>query len=212
MMKKAFVIAAAVLLIVSLSSCSGGSSGPVSSGGEESPSGSQPASIGDPSQPEASAQPEIPAQNGDVSINLPGDFFESDPDFDPSAYAQKQGFIGAAVNEDGSVTVTMTKERQQELLTDLREEIENAFEELAGGSATPYVTNITCDENFTQIVMEVEREAYEAAADMTPVTLGFSAMLYQKFSGQEPHCNITVKDAATGEAITNAVYPGALGR
>ncbi|MFR9047834.1 MAG: hypothetical protein ACLVJZ_04310 [[Clostridium] leptum] len=100
-MKKAFVIAAAVLLIVSLSSCSGGSSGPVSSGGEESPSGSQPASIGDPSQPEASAQPEIPAQNGDVSINLPGDFFESDPDFDPSAYAQKQGFIGAAVNEDG---------------------------------------------------------------------------------------------------------------
>ena len=95
------------------------------------------ASIGDPSQSEASAQPEIPAQNGDVSINLPGDFFESDPDFDPSAYAQKQGFIGAAVNEDGSVTVTMTKERQQELLTDLREEIENAFEELAGGSATP---------------------------------------------------------------------------
>ena len=166
MMKKAFVIAAAVLLIVSLSSCSGGSSGPVSSGGEESPSSSQPASIGDPSQPEASAQPEIPAQNGDVSINLPGDFFESDPDFDPSAYAQKQGFIGAAVNEDGSVTVTMTKERQQELLTDLREEIENAFEELAGGSATPYVTNITCDENFTQIVMEVEREAYEAAADI----------------------------------------------
>ena len=165
-----------------------------------------------PSQPEASAQPEIPAQNGDVSINLPGDFFESDPDFDPSAYAQKQGFIGAAVNEDGSVTVTMTKERQQELLTDLREEIENAFEELAGGSATPYVTNITCDENFTQIVMEVEREAYEAAADMTPVTLGFSAMLYQKFSGQEPHCNITVKDAATGEAITNAVYPDAIGR
>ena len=141
-----------------------------------------------------------------------GDFFESDPDFDPSAYAQKQGFIGAAVNEDGSVTVTMTKERQQELLTDLREEIENAFEELAGGSATPYVTNITCDENFTQIVMEVEREAYEAAADMTPVTLGFSAMLYQKFSGQEPHCNITVKDAATGEAITNAVYPDAIGR
>lgn len=100
-MKKAFVIAAAVLLIVSLSSCSG----PVSSGGEESPSSSQPASVGDPSQPEASAQPEIPAQNGDVSINLPGDFFESDPDFDPSAYAQKQGFIGAAVNEDGSVTV-----------------------------------------------------------------------------------------------------------
>jgi len=106
----------------------------------------------------------------------------------------------------------MTKERQQELLTDLREEIEIAFEELAGGSATPYVTNITCDENFTQIVMEVEREAYEAAADMTPVTLGFSAMLYQKFSGQEPHCNITVKDAATGEAITNAVYPDAIGR
>jgi len=97
-------------------------------------------------------------------------------------------------------------------LTDLREEIENAFEELAGGSATPYVTNITCDENFTHIVMEVEREAYEAAADMTPVTLGFSAMLYQKFSGQEPHCNITVKDAATGEAITNAVYPDAIGR
>ncbi len=212
MIKKVVACLMAGLLTLFLNACDIGGSVSTASKESQQSSADLPGTVESDSRPEKSSAPEVSVPTGGVVITLPGHFFESDPDFDPVSYAQKQGFTGVEVNEDGSVTITMTEERQREILTELKEEMEDISEELTGGSATPYVTNIICNDNFTQIVIEVERESYEAAVDMVPVTLGFSAILYQEYSGQELHCEIIIKDAATGETITNVVYPDVLER
>ena len=145
-----------------------------------------------------------------VDITLPATFFEGKDmsTFDPDAYAQEEGYKKAVLNEDGSVTVTMTKAKHKELLKELTSEYETAFAAMVESESTPYIKSIKHSDNFDTFTVEVERAAYDAAAfELTPFTLGFSGMMYQVFSGDEMHVEVTIKDVATGDVIKTVVYP-----
>lgn len=207
-MKKFLACLLACLMAASMASCGGSGKGADSSSSEAWSTVSQAEFKEEESKAEESSAPaSSQADEEDVTITLPATFFENVPDFDPEAYAQEQGFVKAEVNDDGSVTVTMTKDHQNELLSEMKTELQKTVDDIIGGDSTPYISKITYNDDFTQVVMEVDREAYEAAFDMSPLALGFAAMMYQRFSGQELHCEVVVKDAATGEAIKSVVYP-----
>lgn len=206
-MKKLLACLLACLMAASMAACGNNGAGTDSSSREPASSVSQAESKEESKAEESSEPVSSQADVGDVTITLPAGLFENASDFDPETYAQEQGFLKAEVNEDGSITVTMTKEHQEELLSEMKTEFQKNMDEIVGGDATPYVSNITYNDDFTQVVMEVDREAYEDAFDTSPLTLGFAGMMYQRFSGQELHCEVVVKDAATGDTIKTVVYP-----
>lgn len=142
-----------------------------------------------------------------VEITLPASFFESDEDFDADTYAQEQGFSSAKVNDDGSVTVTMTKGKYKEMLQEMSDSLDESFAELVGAEDTPYIKEITHNDDFSSVTVKVDREAYENAFDMTPFVIGLSTMFYQAFLEMEYRCEISIVDAATGSVINTTVYP-----
>ena len=74
-----------------------------------------------------------------VDITLPASLF-SDEDmtaFDADAYAEEEGFIKAVLNADGSVTVTMTKLKHNELLKEMTDSLEESFDELVEAEDLP---------------------------------------------------------------------------
>jgi len=145
-----------------------------------------------------------------VDITLPAYFFE-DKDmsaFNAEKYAQEQGFKKAVLNEDGSVTVTMTKANHKKMLKELTNEYDTSFAEMVESDNTPYIKSIKHSDNFNSITVEVDRAAYEAAAfDLTQLTLGLTGMMYQLFSGDEKHVEVSMKDVDTGYVIKTIVYP-----
>lgn len=210
-MKKFLACLLACLMAASMAACGSSGKGTGSSGSEAESSVSQAESKETESKAEESSAPESSqADEEGVTITLPAAFFENVPDFDPASYAQEQGFLKAEVNDDGSVAITLTKEHQNELLSEMKTELQKTMDDIIGGDSTPYISKITCNDDLTQMVIEVDREAYEAAFDMSPLTLGFAAMTYQRFSGQELHCEVVVKDMATGGTIKSIVYPDAI--
>lgn len=150
-----------------------------------------------------------------IDITLPASFF-ADEDmtaFDPDAYAEEQGFKKAVLNDDGSVTVTMTKAKHRELLDEMTKSIEDAFSDMVQSDDTPYITEIKHSDSYDKIDISVNRQGYEddgIISAFIPLTVYFSAAFYQMFAGVDQHCEIKIIDAETGDTIESAVYPDAL--
>lgn len=215
-MKKFLACLLACLMAASMAACGSSGKGPDSSSSEAASAVSQGESKEAESKEteskaeESSAPESSQADEEGVTVTLPAFLMENIPDFDPDAYAREKGFIKAEVNDDGSLTVTMTKAHQEELLSEMKIEFQKIVDGMVGGDSTPYISKITYNDAFTQVIVEVDREAYEATIDMSPLILGFAAMMCQRYSGQELHCEVVVKDAATGETIKSVVYPDAI--
>ena len=139
-----------------------------------------------------------------VDITIPASMFvnEDMSAFDPDAYAAENKFSKAVVNEDGSVTATMTKGRHKELLAETRDGFITGFEELVGGEDTPYITKITVDDDMKEITVEVDATAYKDAFDMTPLMLVMSSAMYQAFTTEGvTDTVVNTIDNATGEVL-----------
>ena len=147
-----------------------------------------------------------------VDITLPASMFSEEDmaAFDAEAYAKEQGFVKAALNGDGSVTVTMTKGKHKELLQEMTTSLEESFGELVEAEGTPYIKEISHNDDFSAVTVKVDRAGYESAfLDMTPFVVGMSAMVYQAFLDMEPVCVITITDAETGDTLNSVTYPPA---
>ena len=135
------------------------------------------------------------------------EIFGSD-EIDLEAYKSENGISAAEQNPDGSITVTMTKKQHTELLGEIKSNAEESFSELIESDSTPYVKSIQHTDNFKTITVQVDRAGYEEALfDLTPFIVGISGSMYQVFVGDEPHVEVVVYDAATGDVIQTSIFP-----
>lgn len=160
-----------------------------------------------------SAQTTVPSttegKNFTVEITIPASAFEGQDmtDFDPRMYANDHGYLSAVLNEDGSVTVTMSHTRHLESLKELSEKIETQLSAFVEATGTPYIKEITHNEDFSQIEIRVDRGRYEHAFDLTPLGISMVVGAYQAFLNEDYHVEVTIVDADTGEEIDRSVYP-----
>lgn len=202
MFKKITSIILAIILVMSFAGCS--QSGADSTTGGNNDNGSTTEST--------SEKIETDEKLLSVDITLPASIFEGEDmtKFDADAYANEQGFKSAKVNEDGSVTVTMTKAKHKELLEEMANTLDTNFKEFVNGESTPYIKDITHNDDFTAVTMKVDKAAYETAFDFTPLAIAMSVTMYQAFTETEYHVAISIVDAATGTEINSITYPDAL--
>lgn len=168
-------------------------------------------SVTDPTETEDPvAEPPATQPPATVEVTLPAFMFEDEDmsNFDAEAYATENGLISAVVNLDGSVTITLTQDRYQEILDETTSQFDLEFTGLI--NSTSYITGITRNEDFSQITVTVIRDEYENAFDMTHISVGFIAAYYQGFLGRAPHVEILVADDATGNTIFSCVFPDVL--
>ena len=200
-------------LLFTLTACSSGTSE------AQQPTESGPASV----QPASSAPTPTESQGAgiqvdenllNVDITLPASMFEGQDmsTFDPNAYAEEEGFKKATLNDDGSITVTMSKSKHKELLDEMTAQLENTFSKMIGSADSPYIKEITHTENFSSITAKVTRAEYEAVPiNFTPFTLGMSGMMYRAFTGDAVQVEVIIQDANTGDVIGSSVYPNDMG-
>ena len=76
-----------------------------------------------PSSEQTTVPSTTEGKNFTVEITIPASAFEGQDmtDFDPRMYANDHGYLSAVLNEDGSVTVTMSHTRHLESLKELSE-------------------------------------------------------------------------------------------
>lgn len=146
-----------------------------------------------------------------VDITLPSTLVEDLSDFNEEEYlAENEGIKAVKVNEDGSLTLTMSKRKHEELINEMKEEVELSLSELIESEDTPYIKGVEYSKGFREVKLSVDREAYEDAFDLTPLFVGISVGMYQVYAGEEFYTKIIIEDLDTGDEINSVVYPDAL--
>lgn len=146
-----------------------------------------------------------------VDITLPSTLIEDVSDFNEEEYiAENEGIKAAKINEDGSLTLTMTKKKHEEIVSEMKEEVIASLSGLIESEDTPYIKEVEYNKDFKQVMLSVDREAYEDAFDLTPLFVGILVGTYQAYVGEEFYTEVIIKDVDTGVEINSIVYPDAL--
>lgn len=146
-----------------------------------------------------------------VDITLPSALIDDVSDFNEEEYiAENEGIKAAKINEDGSVTLTMTKKKHEEIVSEMKEEVTTSLSELTESEDTPYIKEVEYSKNFKEVKLSVDREAYEDTFDLTPLLVGILVGTYQVYAGEEFYTEVIIEDVATGVEINSIVYPDAL--
>ena len=147
-----------------------------------------------------------------VEITIPVDMLDSEQEeFDKEAFlAENPKVESIRINEDGSVTLTMTKKNHREILKEMKTSIDAAFAEFAAPNEDNYIKAIEASDDYREIAIKVDREMYESTFDFTSYLVGISDGMYQLYAGEEFHVVVTVLDAETGDTITTVVLPDEL--
>ena len=117
-------------------------------------------------------------------------------------------FVTASMNQNGSFTATMQRERHEQTMTELRRNLGETLSGLAGNPLMPHVRSVTGSSDFRNVTVEVDRVAYENAGfELAHMVIGMSVLVYQMFGGQEGHVTMQFRDADNGNLISTYIFP-----
>lgn len=120
-----------------------------------------------------------------VTVNIPaGLFTEGGAESMAEQFRNTEGFKSVDINDDGSMTVTVTEkkyEAQKESVNNMAEQLYNAVGQEGGYLQT--VKKIDYNEDYTHLTITLDREAYEASEEGESVEqIIYVSRMYQVFS------------------------------
>ncbi len=205
-MKKLILSVISLILSISLVACSGGTAAVSSSSLQSSDSQSE-------QSPDSSSISSVEVDENliTVDITLPASFFENKTE-EEIKKDDDGNYKKITINDDGSVTFTMTKAKHAQLLKNMQEEFLINFSEMVESEDFPYITAIDCSKDFSKVTISVDGVKYkDIFFDVSPLAVGLSIMMYQSFAGESnATCTIDTVDNQTNEIIDSVVYPDVL--
>lgn len=145
-----------------------------------------------------------------VDVTLPASFFEGSNEEEIISNAKKEGYISAKVNDNGSVTYTMTRAKRNEMLKGMEESINESIQEmLQGDEKVESFIDIKHNNNFSEFDIYVDPDKYTDWDSFYSLTFYMFGAFYQNIDGVSPEdIDIIVRfiDNNTKEVIDTGSY------
>lgn len=146
-----------------------------------------------------------------VTITLPASMFEGEDIDKEVEEIKEEGIKDVKVNDDGSMTVKMTKTKHKELVKEVKDTVLEYFEELKASEDTPSINDVKYDDNFKEVTLEVDKKKFEESFDsMAVFGVAMTTAMYHIYEGvpaEEVNFKINAKDSGTGEIFNTILYP-----
>lgn len=150
-----------------------------------------------------------------VEITLPASLVgeEGMEDFEASMKETVDSDI--TLNDDGSVTVKMSKSDHKKMLEELKEEFVASVDSIIEDESFVTIQDITYNKDLTNIQMIVsDQESFENSFDgFATLSLGIGSLFYQAFDGKDltkDKITIEIVDQSINETIHEIIYPDVL--
>ena len=161
------------------------------------------------SDPESTASDQIEVDEGvlTVDITLPASFVSMGGETMTQETIDKvvatEGYLSGKLNEDGSVTYTMSKLKHSEMIDEARKGFDESIKESLADY--PNVTAVTRNEDFTEIRIETTENDFSLG--FLGLGLSFQAYFWHILNGTEFKLDVITVDATTGEELDRTTYP-----
>ena len=217
-MKRIMVLFLAFLIAISQIACSSsnqpnGSSDIQQAGSDNSASNtSQESSLDDKESSDTKENVEIPVDENllEVEISLPASFFQDMTAEEIQEAAAENGYGQCVIHDDGSVTYTMSQAKQNEILAEFKNSIDESIQGmLEGEDAVESFQKIEYNDDISEVNVYVDKEKYIQFDAFSCLVFYFGGIYYQIFSGADPDTiDVTIHfiDAATNETFNTISY------
>src|SRR5699024_4673728 len=146
-----------------------------------------------------------------VEITLPKMFFEDDELADIEAEMENSHEANVTKNDDGSLTIKMSKKEHKQLMSDMQEEFVDTIKQMIEAEDYPTIKDISYNRNMTELSIVVNKEEFESSFDgFALFSLGFTGLFYQIFNGKDIEKEkVTMKliDEETTEEFEELIFP-----
>ena len=141
-----------------------------------------------------------------VEITVPADFLgEGITQESLDADVAASNYISAKLNDDGSVTYVMTKAVHDEMMVGVRDNIQQALEEMVGSEEFPSFTKVEANDDFTQFTVETTSTELGLVESFSVLGFYMFGGMYHAFNGtQVDDIAVTFINADTGETVGEA--------
>ncbi|HIR31475.1 MAG TPA: hypothetical protein IAB83_05690 [Candidatus Faecousia faecavium] len=141
-----------------------------------------------------------------VEITVPADFLgEGITQESLDADAAASNYISAKLNDDGSVTYVMTKAVHDEMMVGVRDNIQQALEEMVGSEEFPSFTKVEANDDFTQFTVETTSTELGLVESFSVLGFYMFGGMYHAFNGtQVDDIAVTFINADTGDTVGEA--------
>ena len=169
-----------ILMMLNLVGCSGNKSSDDKKSGNEASEGIQ-VSTGDDSA-------RIYNTVTNVKVTLPASLFEyvdeeiSQEDLDKAAF--ENGFISATLNEDGSVTYVMSKDKYNAYVAELAMSIDKGLEELCN-TENSTIVDIKHNADFTDYTITLDADVVGFTESFVSLAIVLYSAFYYGFTGKD---------------------------
>ena len=159
-------------------------------------------------EPEPTAAPDPSRET--VTITVPADLIEEGEDILETMGMEEgmEGLVSVTQNDDGSVSIVMTRELQQQYLDEMSESIAEAVREITEGEdADPAIQKIEYAKDYSEFVMVVDQENASGFELFYALALCMAGTHYQIYAGNDTvDVPVKMQDAATGEVYSSSTY------
>lgn len=141
----------------------------------------------------------------DVTLTLPADY-ASDITEEEIAQQVADGKVHTGVlNDDGSVTYTMSKAQHAALLESIAAELRSTLDDMIGSTDYPNLTAIETNDDFTDFTVYTTTQpgAVGLSDEMSVLIYYTCGKMYGIVSGQEPdNIHVDILNAESGELVS----------
>lgn len=209
-MKRLVALTAAVALALSLAACSTAPSTADTPAETPAPTAAPTTEPDIPLQEAADAistaeQIEVEDNLFDVTLTLPADY-ASDITEEEIAQQVADGKVHTGtLNDDGSVTYTMSKAQHTALLESIAAELRSTLDDMIGSTDYPNLTAIETNDDFTDFTVYTTTQpgAVGLSDEMSVLIYYTCGKMYGIVSGQEPdNIHVDILNAESGELVS----------
>lgn len=203
-MRKTILAVLSSIMTISLCACSASGTAAASASASASESGK--------ASPAATAAEEM------VEVTIPFSMMDAEDDEDGTASVSPEDYcakitkeydITSCVVETDDVWLTMTKTRHEELLAEMRSEIDETIQEILKDEDCQDIKDIQCDDDVTAFTVKAD-SGYSTSSKSGFALLGLclSGAVYHEFANTpDQKITLLVNDATSGSQISRMVYP-----
>lgn len=142
-----------------------------------------------------------------VEVTLPASLVK-DGEAELDEEAKEAGVKEITKNEDGSITMKMTKEAHKELLGSIKESVDESNEEIIADKENyPSIESITYNDDLTEFTVDVDGASFNGIESFIAIAFYMEGNIYQALNAvPEDEINTTVNfvDKDSGEVINSA--------
>lgn len=137
----------------------------------------------------------------DVTINIPAEYMGETTQEELDKNAKEEGYK-AVLNDDGSVTYTMTKKQHKEMMKELEESLNKSLTEMVASEDYPNITDIKTNSNYTEFIITTKSNELDLAESLSTLAFYMYGGMYNMFNGT-PVDNVHIEfiNADSGDII-----------